>query len=401
MLAGACPSRDDASPSEEDAMTDRVRIGLAGTSWWADSMYLPALAKHPLADVRAIVGGSRPEHTREFAARWGIPNAYDSFELMLEREDLDAAMVVAPNIHHHPYTMAALERGLHVLCEKPLGMNSAQAREMTETAERLGVVNMCPFTYSFMPYARYTKELVDGGYIGRPYHLNMRYFADYGRDGAYIWRFDLGEAGAGASGDLASHWSYIATWLFGEVVAVTAVFGQIVPRAARPDGASFEPAEDSAMILLEFANGATGNIDVSSVTYEPSRFGQLHAWELHGSKGTLHVTCDWDNLERVEGVRIQGAEADRTVERPRLAELPIPDHIYAGLRRGSVHETYKDTFRERDNMARGFVTAIAEGGAAVPSFRDAWRVQRIVDAAGRSAREGRRVTIDEIAAGEG
>ena len=62
--------------------------------------------------------------------------------------------------------MAALERGLHVLCEKPLGMSSAQAREMTETAEPPGVVNMCPFTYSFMPYARYTKELVDGGYIG-------------------------------------------------------------------------------------------------------------------------------------------------------------------------------------------------------------------------------------------
>ena len=89
------------------------------------------------------------------------------------------------------------------------------------------------------------------------------------------------------------------------------------------------------------------------------------------------------------------------MERPRLAELPIPDRFYDGIRRGSVHETYKDTFRQHDNMARGFVTAIAEGGTAVPSFRDAWRVQRIVDAAGRSAREGRRVTIEEIAAGEG
>ncbi len=381
-------------------MLDKVRIGVVGTSWWADSMYLPALSRHPLADVRAVVGGHL-EHTREFAARWAVPAAYGSLDEMLGAETLDALVVLAPNIHHHPYTMAALERGLHVLCEKPLGMTSAQAREMTETAERLGVVNMCPFTYSFMPYARYTKELVDGGYIGRPYHLNMRYYADYGRDGAYIWRFDLGEAGAGVSGDLASHWSYIATWLFGDVVAVTAVFSQVVPRAPRPDGAPFEPAEDSAMILLEFASGATGNIHVSSVAYEPSRFGQLHAWELHGSEGTLHVTCDWDNVERVEGVRTGGAEADRTMERPRLAELPIPDRLYEGLRRGSVHETYKDTFREHDNMARGFVTAIAEGGVAVPSFRDAWRVQRIVDAAGRSAREGRRVTIEEIAAGEG
>jgi len=380
-------------------MSDKVRIGVVGTSWWADAMYLPALTRHPLADVRAVVGG-RPEHTRDFAARWGIPAAYASFDEMLDAEELDAVTIMAPNIHHHPYTMKALERGLHVLCEKPLGMNSAQAREMTETAERLGRVNMCPFTYSFMPYARYTKELVDGGYIGRPYHLNMRYFADYGRDGSYIWRFDLGEAGAGVSGDLGAHWAYIAGWLYGEVAAVTAVFGQVVPRAARPDGAPFDAAEDHAMILLEFASGATGSIHLSSVAYEPSPFGQIHQWELHGSQGTLHVLCDWDRTERVEGIHIDAPEVDRTGPRPRISELPIPARFYDGLRRGSVHDTYKDTFRERDNMARGFVTAIASGGVAVPSFRDAWRVQRIVDAAGRSAREGRRVTIEEIAAGE-
>lgn len=381
-------------------MVDKVRLGIVGTSWWADSMYLPALSRHPLAEVRGIVG-SRIGHTREVAAQWGVPNAYTTLGEMLDSEPLDGVVILAPNRHHHPYTMEALERGLHVLCEKPLGMTSAQAREMTEAAEAAGVVNMCPFTYSFMPFARYAKELVDEGYIGRPFHLNMRYFADYGRDPAYIWRFDLGEAGAGISGDLGSHWAYIATWLYGEVTAVTAVFGHVVPRAPRPDGAPFEAAEDSAMILLEFASGATGNLHVSSVAYEPSRFGQLHAWELHGSEGTLHVTCDWDTVQRVEGVRIQGAEADRTVERPRLAELPIPDRLWEGLRRDTVHNTYKDTFREHDNMARGFVTAIASGGAAVPSFRDAWRVQRIVDAAGRSAREGRRITIEEIAAGEG
>ena len=88
------------------------------------------------------------------------------------------------------------------------------------------------------------------------------------------------------------------------------------------------------------------------------------------------------------------------MERPRLATLPSRTASARGCA-GTVHNTYKDTFREHDNMARGFVTAIAEGGVAVPSVRNAWRVQRIVDAAGRSAREGRRVTIEEIAGGEG
>jgi predicted dehydrogenase len=353
-------------------------------------MYLPALRRHPHAEVRAVAG-ARPEHTREFAARWGIPSAYDSLEAMLDGENLDALVVLTPNVHHHAMTMTALEAGLHVLCEKPLGMNARQAREMTETAERLGLVNMCPFTYSFMPFARYTKELVDEGWIGRPYNLNLRYYSGYGRDGSYMWRFDVSEAGSGVAADLGSHWVYIARWLFGEIIAVTATFARAVPRAGRPDGQPFEAAEDSAMLLLEFANGATGSIHVSAVAHEPTPFGQLHQWELHGSEGTLHVVCDWDKVERVEGARA-GDEAIRV--------LPIPDRLYEGLRRGTVPDTYRDTFRERNNMARGFVTAVAEGGTAVPSFRDGWMVQRVLDAARRSAHEGRGVTIEEIATGE-
>ena len=350
-------------------MGDRVRIGVVGTSWWADSMYLPALTRHPLAEVRAVVG-SRMEHTREFAARWGVPAAYASLDEMLAREELDAVTIMAPNIHHYPYTMAALERGLHVLCEKPLGMNAAQARRHDRDRGAAGRRQHVPVHVLVHAAARgYTKELVDSGYIGRPYHLNMRYFADYGRDGSYIWRFDLGEAGAGISGDLGSHWAYISRWLYGEIAAVTAVFGRVVPRAPRPDGAPFEAAEDSAMILLEFENGATGSLHLSSVAYEPSPFGQLHQWELHGSEGTLHVLCDWDRVERVEGVRIQGVEADRTVERPRLAELPIPDRFYEGAAprlgprdvQGHVPGARQHGARVRDGHRRG-----RRGGSVVP-----------------------------------
>lgn len=377
-----------AAQKKVDSVTeDAVRLGVVGTSWWADSMYMPALRRHPRANVRAVAGAHQ-EHTREFAARWAIPGAYDSLEAMLDAEEIDAVLLLTPNIHHHPMTMAALERRLHVLCEKPLGLDSRQAREMAETAERLGVVNMCPFTYAFMPFARYTKELVDDGWIGRPYHLDLRYYSDYGRDGSYMWRFDPAEAGAGVAADLGSHWAYVARWLFGEILAVTAVFGRVVSRGPRPDGRPYDAAEDSAMLMLEFANGATGSIHVSAVAYEPTPFGQLQQWELHGSDGTLHALCDWDRVERVEGARA----GDRAIR-----ELPIPDRLYAGVRRGSVPETFEDTFQERDNMARGFVTAVADGTLAAPSFRDGWMVQRVLDAANRSAREGRRVTIEEIA----
>jgi predicted dehydrogenase len=169
-------------------------------------------------------------------------------------------------------------------------------------------------------------------------------------------------------------------------------FGRALERGPRPDGAPYDAAEDSATILLEFQSGATGSLHVSAVAYEPSPFGQLQQMELHGSEGTLHAVCDWDRVQRVDGCR-QGE--------PAIHELPIPDRIFDGARRDVVADTYKDTFRGSDVMARGFVTAIATGSPASPDFRDGLAVQRVVDAASRSAREGRRVTIDEIVAGEG
>ena len=207
-----------------------------------------------------------------------------------------------------------------------------------------------------------------------------------------MWRFDLGEAGTGIGGDLGSHWAYLARWYFGEIAAVTAVFGRALDRGPRPDGAPYDAAEDSAMILLEFQSGATGSLHVSAVAHEPSPFGQLHQMELHGSEGTLHAVCDWDRVQRVDGCR---------AGEPAIHELPIPDRIFDGARRDVVADTYKDTFRDHDVMARGFVTAIATGTPASPEFRDGLAVQRVVDAASRSAREGRRVTIAEIVAGEG
>ena len=258
-------------------MSEKVRIGVVGTSWWADAMYLPALTRHPLADVRGVVG-SRPEHTREFAARWGVPGAYDTLETMLDAEPLDALVILSPNRHHVPMAMAAIERGLHVLCEKPLGMSSSEAKALVEAAERAGVITMTPFTYRFMPMMRYLKELVDEGYLGRPYHLDMRYYISYGRGGEYLWRFDLDEAGSGTGGDLGSHWAYLVRSFYGEIAAVTAVFGYAVPRAPRPYGADYPRGEDSAMILLEFENGATGSLQVSSVATSRPRSGSVTPW---------------------------------------------------------------------------------------------------------------------------
>lgn len=367
-------------------MSKRVKLGIVGTSWWSDAMYLPALTRHPQADVRAVVGRSL-DHTREFAEQWKIPGAYASLEDLVSNETVDAIIVATPNKDHYPIAMTAIERGMHVLCEKPLAMNYTEAFHMAEAAERAGLKTMVPFTYRFMPTARYLKELIDQGYIGKPYHLNMRYYTGYGRDGQYMWRFDLDESGSGVVGDLGTHWLYLADWFYGEIKAVSAMLGHHVGRDPRPDGRPYKLGDDSAVLLLEFENGAAGVLHVSSVAYEETPFGQIHQMEFHGSEGTLHSFTDWDKTQSVSGAR-EGEGAVR--------ELPIPDHIWGTARRDFVPDTYKDIFRDHDFMARGFVTAIAKETSVEPSFQDGARIQRYLEAALLSAQEGRRVRVNEI-----
>ena len=357
-------------------MGDRVRIGIAGTSWWADAMYLPALANHPLADVRGVAGGSRPEHTREFAARWGIPAAYDSVDELLDAEPLDALLVLTPNKAHYATAMAGIERGLHVLCEKPLGMTAREARLLAEAAERAGVTTMVPFTYRFMPANRYLKLLQDEGWLGQPYHLNLRYYTGFGAPGSTPGASTSARRAPGSPATLGSHWVYMARWYFGEVRAVTALFSHLVPRGPRPDGAPFELAEDTALMLLEFENGATGSLHLSSLAHEPGPFGQRHELDLHGSGGTLRAVCDWRTVQRVEGCRAGEDDVPRAADPRRdLGHRPArhgPRHLPGRLPDPGPHDPrVRHRHRERQDGLAGL-----RGRARRPARPGGRRAQR-------------------------
>jgi predicted dehydrogenase len=307
---------------------------------------------------------------------------------MIHNAELDAIIVSTPNDTHYPISMLAMDAGLHVLCEKPLARTYARSLEMAKAAQEKGLINLVPFTYSYMPTARYLKELIADGYIGRPYHLNMRYYTGYGREGEYNWRFDLGKAGAGIVGDLGSHFMYIADWLFGSIRAVSCTLGFQVERPGIDnEGKRYTVADDSAIITLDFENGAQGVIHVTAVCYEDTSFGQTHHMEFHGSQGTLYSFTDWDTIQQVKGARVG--------EGP-LRELPIPDDIWGDARRDTVHNTYRDLFRKQNFMTRQFLTAILLKDKVRPDFSDGARIQRLISAAQKSHAEGRRVDVEEI-----
>jgi len=358
-----------------------VRVGLIGTSWWADSMYLPALADHPAGRCVAVCGRDR-DRAEAFAHRWSIPAAYTSWQELLDCGDIDAVIVASSNDSHHAITMAAIERGLPVLCEKPIALDDVEARAMATAARDAGIISMVPFTYRWMPTNQFVRKLITDGYIGRPYHLNLRYFAGYARGSEYAWRFDEGVAGSGIIGDLGAHWVDMARWFLGEISEISANASRFVERDRRADGSDYPRAEDDAVIMARFESGAYAVLQMSAVCWEGTPFGQTHHLDLHGSDGTLYGFNDWTDVQEVRGVR---------ADEPGPAQvLTIPDDVWAGAPHVPVHDTYKHMFRRTEAMTRGWLTAIAEGRQIEPDLATGARVQELLSAALASVADGGR-----------
>ena len=352
-----------------------IRVGIVGTSWWADSMYLPALADHAGCAVTAICGRNA-EVAQARADQWGINLVFTEWSEMLASGEIDAVIVASGNDTHAPITRQALAEGLHVLCEKPLALSAAEADSVATAAAGTDLRTMVPFTYQYMPIFAATKRLIDQGFLGRPHHLNLRYFTEFALDPSYSWRFDQELAGSGVIGDLGSHWLYYAEWLFGPIAELGCVSTAFVERDPRPDGSDYERSEDSCIISVRFANGALGTLQTCAASWEGTPFGQTHHIDAHGSDGTIYATSDWDTTQEVRVL----ARGDTGPSRPIDLHAQWPT-----LRFDTVHNTYRDIFRTTDVMARRWIDDIIAGRPCTPSLAAGARVQLLTDVALASA----------------
>ena len=196
-------------------MSEQIRVGVIGTGLAAQYLHLPSFKSHPGAHLSAICGRDR-NRAAEMAAKFEIAAVYTDYREMIAKAGLDAVVVATPDDLHYPMTMAALEAGLHVLCEKPLANDAAQARAMYQKAEATRVQHMVFLSYPWQPHYRYVHQLLADGYVGRPRHCQMRYVGGYGRNPAYSWHFDAQRAN-GALGNLGSHLIHFARQYVGEI----------------------------------------------------------------------------------------------------------------------------------------------------------------------------------------
>lgn len=348
-------------------MIERVRVGMIGTSWWADGQLLPNLKSHPQADVAAICGRSR-ERAEVLAKKYDIARVYTDYREMIKLAELDAVVIAAPDDLHYPMTMAALDTGLHVVCEKPLASNAQQAREIYARAQAVGVKHMCFFTNRWLPPYQFLAHQLRQGSIGRIHDCTFEYLSSYGLHDPYMWRL-AGRRANGALGDIGPHMIDLARWCVGEINKVSA---RLAVHLARDDY-TFEPANDAAMLLLQFASGAQGFMHVSLSTQLGAQEAQ-QKFVAHGDAGTLIADLP------------DPAQVTIHVNRQRM---PISAEAYGGV------DPYRpfDVFEKQSAGCRAFIDAIVNDQPITPNFYDGLKVQEVIDAAIESAHTGCAVSI--------
>jgi len=328
------------------------------------------LADHPDGRVTALCARN-PDRTAALADQYGIPAHYTDWRELLDSDDVDAVIIATPNDTHFPIAMHALKNDIHVLCEKPLALNYAQADAIATEAERRALYGMTAFTHWFFPHYRYVARLIRQGYVGRPLHLNWRYYSGMGLSGDPIWRFDRRQAGEGALADIGAHAFAVARAFLGPVDGVS---GQLHTSVERERIPAQHRASDQAAVTLRFANGALGMIHVSMVAYQPPREGIRQEFTLSGTGGTLYYTNDFSSHFRLRGAQ-PGDDAP--------TDLTVPDDLWLPeVSRDNPRDMYADLYTKTDAMAREFVSAMADGRPIVgPDLREGAEVQRLIDAA--------------------
>lgn len=341
-----------------------------------------AFTRLPLTDdrrvERAVLLGRDADRTTAAAERLGFDRATTDLETAVDA--CDVFYVLGPNDVHADASIAALEAGCDVLCEKPLARTADEADRMVAAADDSDAVTATGFNYRWVPALRYAHELIDAAEIGTVRRFRGRYLQNWLVDpeAPWSWRCSADRAGSGALGDLGAHVIDLARWLVGEVAIVDGETTTLVDHRPVPDGSDRRPVtvDDHVSAEVTFEDGATGQIECSRV--EPGRANDLTV-EVVGSTGAIRFSL------------------------PRLNELELVDAGASGVRRLDVtgpsapggerwwppgHVLGWDHTFVAENAA--FLAAVADRERFTPDFAAGRAVQRVLDAIQASATAGDR-----------
>jgi len=358
-------------PKSKKSKSAPVRIAIVGTGGMAN-VHANRFINQPGVSLEAVCDISA-ERARDFSQQHtgGRAKVFTDFGEMLESVPLDALSNVTPDSLHAPLTLQALAKGLHVFCEKPLATHHADAVRMVKAAKKAGVINMVNFSYRDAPAIQKARELVESGQLGEIVHVEASYlqswlsskgWGDWKTTPGWLWRLSTKHGSRGVLGDVGVHIIDFATMPVGPLRSVNARLKAFTALKGKKIGEYPLDANDSALMSVEFANGALGVIHTSrwATGYPNSLF-----LRLHGTKGALRIDLDKsrDTLEVSLG---------KDIDKFLWKTIKVPE----------TPTTY-----ER------FISAIRSGENGEPDFARGAEIQKALDACIESDKLGKAVRV--------
>jgi predicted dehydrogenase len=355
-------------------MKDPIRIGIIGAGF-ARTTQIPGFKNCEGVQVVAIASAHR-ERAAEVAREFDIPNVEDDWRGVIARDDVDLISIVTPVVTHCEMTLAALDAGKAVLCEKPMAMNAGEAQRMYERAREKGVLALIDHELRFLPGRQTVAKLIRDGAVGRVRHARATFSSGQRADVNRPWNWwsDV-KQGGGALGAIGSHLIDAGRWLLNTEVA--AVFCDLATRISERKDENGKIREvttdDEANLLLRFNESeltehATGNAAMSMVQAGAS----AHLIEIYGSLGAVKV----DGMGQVWMAKSGDTEwTECKTDRGELAP-------------GMAEGIWSRGFTA---FAKEIVAALREGRTTVAgaaTFADGYRTQQVIDAARRANERG-------------
>jgi predicted dehydrogenase len=361
-------------------VTRELGIGLIGTGFMGKAhafAYRAALAAFPdipvprlemIADVEAGLAAKA-------AHQYGFARSSGNWRELVSDPRVDVVSITTPNTLHREMALAAIAAGKHVHCEKPLSPSLAESAEMADAAEKAGVVTQVGFNYIKNPLLKMARDMVAAGELGEITGFRGIHAEDYMHDpeSPYSWRIDP-VGGPGVIADLGSHIIGMARFLLGPIAEVSADVRTVVKSRPVARGAKERKdvmVDDVARILVNFGRGCGGTIEANWIS--TGRKMQL-GFELTGEKGSLVFT-----QERLNELLFYKAGGDAKT------------NGYVKIESGPQHPPYGEFciagghqlgFNDLKTIEMGeFLRAIGGGKAQGPDFREAYEIQKVVEAA--------------------
>lgn len=350
----------------------KVRVGIVGVGYMGKAHAL-CYQQDPLAEV-TMVSARRAERAQSLADQLGCRWTTDWKELIAD-PDVDVVDICAPNHLHLPIALAAIEHRKPFLIEKPLARSVEEARVIVEAQEAAGLTAVYGENLRYAPAYVKAKEIIDQGGIGDVIMLRINEIHNGPFHSDWFW--DAGKTGGGALIDMGIHGLYMAEWLAGD--QVEHVYGEM--GVLKWHDKCLNGAEDTAFAVLRFRNGAMAEV----VNSWAASGGIDVRIEIYGTKGTIYVDVSRNVGLRVYSEPGYGPRLEvEAAERPHASSTigwstPVPDEW-------QVHGHLPEV--------RHFLDCVRGQAEPLTTLRSGWRTLTLVEALYRSAKEGRRVTVE-------